>query len=86
MDANKLRVLEDMYTVYPTCGLCEHADIAPNSDWGTCRKQSYRHQKHSNSRRQLSISRYGGCDNFSADPSSEQELGGFAKFLAPPMP
>ena len=79
MDANKRDVLIDIgYTIMPACGRCRFKDIDPGKDWGTCKVMSYDHEKHTESRRRLSINRYGHCESFVLDPS--EDLQGYGEF------
>lgn len=79
MDANKREVLIDIgYVIRPCCGRCRFADIAPLSDWGTCKVIGYDHEKHTDSRRKLSINRHGVCESFMVRPS--EDLLGFNEF------
>jgi hypothetical protein len=71
MDPNKLKTLKDIgYKIHPCCRLCEHSKFASGStltspsNWGTCKTQTYDHQKHTESKRQLSINVLGGCGKF----------------------
>lgn len=84
MDANKLRVLQDLgYSIHPTCRLCKHSRIAPGrSDWGTCRAISYPHAKHTGPERELSINLNGTCPRWEADQQIvPYVLGSFEGFL-----
>lgn len=85
MDANKLQVLRDIsYEIRPVCGLCEHAEFPPASDWGTCGLHAYEHEKHSDSERQLSIHRYGGCPQFVLSSSAMASMHAFNEFRPKP--
>lgn len=86
MYENKRLVLKEIdYQIHGVCGLCEHGDFPPGSDWGTCRIHDYDHLKHSDSQRSLSISVYGSCPKFSWAPEAAQALGKFAEFQQPPV-
>ncbi len=81
MDANKREVLVEIgYQVLDTCGRCAHAELNPNTDWGTCRITTYPHAKHIGDWRDLSINRNGTCPKFTAQ--DRQPLGGFEEFTA----
>jgi len=81
MDANKLKVLQDLsYTVQKSCGLCTHG-VFPNNDWGTCNKHTYDHLKHTGEARQLSVFRYGSCEGFEFHKPLEPMLGHFKEFM-----
>ena len=63
MDKNKLKRLEEVgYKINDCCAICIHGEF-PNNDFGTCKKYTYKHQKHSLSERQLSICKTGVCKN-----------------------
>lgn len=80
MDANKRKVLIDIgYKIQPCCGLCKHS-VFPNGNWGGCNIQTYDHLKHSDSRRQLSIHKFGTCPKFELDEIKKADLGKFDEF------
>lgn len=80
MDANKRKTLIAVgYEIGAVCGRCIHADIQPKSDWGTCKIMTYRHKKHTEEIRQLSIYRYGSCNYFI--PPQKENLDGFSEFI-----
>lgn len=81
MDRNKLRVLQSIDYAVSACGVCANAQIEPGRDWGTCAVKTYQHEKHSDSTRQLSIYRYGRCDDFTARADLPFVLDKFAEFL-----
>lgn len=82
MDANKLVVLREIrYRIVEVCGRCEHSEIAPGADWGTCRRFTYRHEKHAGAERDLSVHRMGVCPVFEPR-SGALHLGGFDEFVA----
>ena len=65
MDANKaemLRVIE--YQIGGTCDSCAYFHGKPNQMFGTCTAYTYDHLKHSDEKRQLSVSRQGGCQGW----------------------
>ena len=60
MDANKLKVLQNLdYTIKRVCGNCGFTSLV--SGWGNCALHSYQHQKHTDSKRALSIHFSGSC-------------------------
>ena len=64
MDRNKWNKLILMkYKIRQVCALCQHGKFTIG-DWGTCAKHLYEHEKHTDSLRELSISKYGTCDGF----------------------
>lgn len=83
MDANKLKKLEDIdYTIEPCCGLCEAAVFSnDNTDWGVCVRHYYKHQKHTEEPRMLSINRYGSCSSFSIKEQKQSSMKHFEKFI-----
>lgn len=63
MDKNKLKKLIDYgYTIRPCCAFCEYG-FFPHNDFGDCIKKSYDHEKHTESKRYLSINKFGSCDD-----------------------
>lgn len=82
MDATKRRkLIEVEYSIPGSCGTCVHVrGMEGRGDWGTCAKFTYEHEKHTDSKRNLSVYRYGGCPSFEAagDPFL---LGGFIEFF-----
>lgn len=81
MDEAKRRKLVEIGYSIQACGLCQHADIHPGSDWGTCERYRYLHGKHTDGERQLSINRHGACPSFEPVVSAFASLHGFATFL-----
>lgn len=83
MDANKLSKLKEIdYHIPKTCGLCVHSSFSSLSgQWGECEKHTYDHQKHSESRRLLSIYRGGTCNSFEQSTYETEELNRFAEFV-----
>jgi hypothetical protein len=80
MDANKLKVLQNLkYHILPVCGLCMYAKF--ENDWGTCRKHEYDHLKHTQQKRNLSIHKFGTCDQFERDDHQTGLLGKFIEFF-----
>jgi len=81
MDKNKLQELHAIeYRIPKTCLLCKHGDF-PQNAWGTCRIQTYAHQKHTGDARQLSIHMAGSCSKCSAASDIDQMLGAYREFL-----
>ena len=87
MDANKLKVLQDInYTIRKTCGNCEHAflntrDTKGIVDFGLCTIQFYNHEKHTNSKRELSINEYGYCSKHKWEYNTKNVLHGVAELM-----
>lgn len=81
MDENKLRELHRIgYRLGPACGLCVHGRFVDGQAFGTCRKHSYHHGKHSGAERELSVNRHGNCDQFLIDTERQAQLGpGFSE-------
>lgn len=72
MDKNKLKKLvEIQYKLHDCCGNCVHSKIKKNSDFGICSIHNYFHLKHTNSKRNLSINRYGSCPEHIANNKSQ---------------
>ena len=82
MDQNKReKLIEIGYKIQRCCAFCVNSNIAPGKDWGTCNALIYSHLKHSDSERQLSISRFGWCTGFKLNHQAMSVLGKFAEFL-----
>jgi len=68
MDANKLKVLQDIdYTIRAVCGNCANfigAWKAIKNGFGTCvlGDYTYQHNKHTGQKRELSVHFSGSCD------------------------
>lgn len=82
MDENKRATLAVIGYEISACGMCAHAEISADQDWGTCRRYSYEHEKHTGPFRQLSINRHGHCAGFEPSQDAPVKLGKFAEFLA----
>lgn len=79
MDANKLTKLKEIgYVVRKTCDNCEHIVFSrsPNG-FSTCLVHMYNHQKHTKSKRELSVSAYGYCNQHRWRENMDAMLGGF---------
>ncbi len=64
MDINKLEILKKIgYKVVGCCGLCEYGMFNIGPVFGVCRKYKYDHLKHNDKNRDLSICKYGICNN-----------------------
>lgn len=82
MDANKrVKLLEIGYEIPPSCGTCAFSDIKPTSDYGECSMHTYTHQKHTDSHRQLSVHRYGGCPSYKPSDHFEATIGLWEQFV-----
>jgi hypothetical protein len=83
MDANKLGLLRDIsYKILPVCALCKHSTFSKTyTTWGYCAKHIYKHLKHSDSERDLSISVFGSCKSFELDGFKMIPLSGFGEFV-----
>lgn len=81
MDANKLEKLKEIgFNLKPTCMLCVAGEF-PNNDWGTCAINSYKHLKHTDELRKMSIHKSGSCSRFLLDERKEEELESFKQFF-----
>lgn len=68
MDENKLIKLKDVgYTVKKVCALCRYSLFAPHKLFGVCTAYEYTHQKHTGPDRRLSILKFGYCNDFKRD-------------------
>jgi hypothetical protein len=64
MDENKRKKLKEIgYEIHPSCGMCQ-SGIFEGVAWGTCKKHTYEHLKHTEETRELSIFRHGVCPEF----------------------
>jgi len=85
MDENKLQVLKDCnYIIMFCCAICKHGVFKnPHSDFGTCAIKTYDHKKHTEPVRQLSVYRYGRCEDcdFELDQNKYQNLGEWKQFV-----
>ena len=66
MDKNKLKTLkENHYKINDCCHFCKHSIF--KSDFGICKIITYKHLKHNESERQLSIHTTGVCKMYEVD-------------------
>ena len=49
------------------CGFCKYAILSLDG-WGTCVLHTYKHEKHTDKDRDLSITQFGYCSSFKDDP------------------
>ena len=62
MDENKRQKLYGIgYVIRQTCGNCVYGVSVRHSRWGTCSNFYYRHRKHTEQKRSLSITQSGWC-------------------------
>lgn len=83
MDENKTIKLKEIgYLVRRNCGNCKSGKFR-HSGWGTCGSFTYKHLKHSDEERDLSINRDGYCKSHQWDDLNEMhnELHGFVEFV-----
>lgn len=83
MDKNKLKVLNDCgYSISECCNFCTYGRFRITSDFGTCAKKTYSHEKHTESFRDLSINKYGLCeDSFVLDTGKYWILEAYSQFF-----
>lgn len=63
MDSNKLQKLKEIgYELQKSCTLCTHSIFHGGKDLGACKRFTYKHLKHTDSKRDLSIHRSGMCN------------------------
>ena len=75
MDANKLKVLQDIrYRINPNCETCALSDLAADG-WGYCGAHEYQHLKHSEETSFLSVHRMGYCAQWELDADKLAALG-----------
>ena len=64
MDQNKLKKLREIgYEITFSCSHCEYSNFKKGLPWGICILHEYKHFKHTGDNRELSIYRYGRCDD-----------------------
>ena len=79
MDENKWQKLMSVgYSMYRTCAICNHSNF-PLNDWGTCKIHKYKHKKHTEQWREMSIHKSGGCPDFELD--EKIDLGKFFEMI-----
>lgn len=85
MDENKLKVLkENGYVIRKCCGICKHGCFDGAPLFGTCAIIRYKHLKHSESDRSLSVNRYGICKGgFELSPNKLALLDKWIQFIEP---
>ena len=73
MDENKLNKLRDIgYTLRKCCGTCKHRYFEFRAEWGTCNIHEYKHKKHTDDVRGLSIHLYGFCADYRMENLHEE--------------
>lgn len=83
MDENKrLKLVEIGYEIKPVCMTCSYGRFDNAFEiFGTCRKHSYVHLKHSQSTRELSVFKAGSCSDHDPNPGTGAALHGFKEFV-----
>ena len=83
MDENKLKKLKEYgYEIQPCCNYCKYSLFPCSAEFGICKIKTYWHGKHSDSIRQLSINKYGKCnDGFEVDLGKLSKLGSYSQFF-----
>jgi hypothetical protein len=83
VDENKrLKLVDIGYEIRPSCLTCVHGRFEnPNEVFGTCKKHEYRHMKHSEKRRELSVFKAGSCIDHELSPDVEALIHGFKEFI-----
>lgn len=83
MDENKrLKLVEIGYEIRPTCNTCIYGRFDNLYEiFGTCKKYSYEHLKHSDKKRELSVFKAGSCPEHEMDPGTEAAMHGFKEFM-----
>ena len=75
MDSNKLETLKSIrYKIRNSCSICDHGEFIQNSRFGICKTHTYKHRKHTESLRPLSIYFSGSCPDFEISPYAENEI------------
>jgi hypothetical protein len=81
MDENKLKKLKEIeYSINICCGICEDGKFEKGSLWGTCNKYKYKHLKHTESERNMSIFIFGSCPESRLDSKTGGILDKFNEF------
>lgn len=82
-DPAKFEKLREIgYAVPVTCGLCIHREFTTRTQlWGSCKRSTYVHGKHTGEPRQVSIYRAGTCGSSKLDPDKIWHLQAHAEFL-----
>ena len=82
MDENKRdKLLQTGYRIPRSCGHCVNGFFTKSSDFGFCSVHKYDHGKHGE--RQLSVHRFGGCDEFEPDEKKLALIHAFVEFMGP---
>lgn len=83
MDKNKLKKLQNIsYVVCKTCEICLYGNFKnASSMFGECQLCTYLHLKHTNRRRNLSITRSGHCHNFVLSDGKAAILDDYINFI-----
>jgi len=83
MDENKLKKLKEIgYKIQECCGVCNFRNFNLGAEFGMCLCYKYEHKKHTESKRHLSINRYGHCRSFRWSADFLVNLKGFREFVA----
>jgi len=81
-DPNKLEVLrEARFRVLPTCRTCISFLPGSCSNWGTCRRLTYDHGKHTGEDRHPSVPPNGWCMGYATTDSHLSWLGAHNEFF-----
>jgi hypothetical protein len=82
MDANKLKKLKGLnYTIRKVCVNCKYSQFGRLTDFGTCFAHTYKHEKHTDSNRQLSVNVHGYCENHEYNNSVCYRYGTYDQFV-----
>ena len=82
MDDNKVEVLKEIgFRINKCCGLCKYFAANRGNVFGDCIKYTYKHLKHTAESKSLSVSIFGGCDDWKPSDGRINNLHGFAQFV-----
>jgi hypothetical protein len=82
MDENKKEKLKEIgYKIAHTCGLCKYGMFKPKNAFGDCLKFSYKHLKHVEPSKNLSVNIYGSCKEFQLSEEENVKLMSYIEFF-----
>jgi len=80
VDKNKLAKLNEVgYKIRGTCANCKYSTLRFENRtfklWGTCLKHLYKHEKHTDTDREMSVNHSGNCGDHEWDSFATSQLG-----------
>ena len=83
MDQNKADKMKELgYKLHPACVWCKHGDFVSYLSWGKCMKHNYRHLKHSESERAMSVHALGICKDYEISARALADMGPYILFYS----